>query len=1094
MPKETIRSYFTNLAYEKFKHVSTLVGSIKPNAPDESYQRELIRDALTTAMSYAFMAQKHGEYLMSEKDRETLANEAKHQENMIRESGIVSTLTQKMPLEDLTGLLAAPEESRPKGYVWEFNNRLDSYFLEIENLSELLRHKIKDGLDAIMPKSNAGNDLWDGFRARPWRGEKDVVLENIATASALLSVMNGLDNLPKDKQSTREVILEAGRRKEALVKSPEFAALRQYATPRDVILIVGSNYRDDQGNWHWATNFNDDFESNLEEVTNSCVKQQQKQQAELKAQKKAAQEKAEREVKEREAREKDAREAKAEQEARENAEAEAKQKAWEEEHKPPTEKEWLRDYLDNAIAHAAAEFASDANAEDWDGLNMDNDGAIQTIAEITAAYQMLQNAGDEIVTDRNAMHRRVNDRAWQINAQGEYRSLLGNTTPKDFTELLVANTENFEWRSAEDVMSRMGKLLAGKDLAPEQEPEQEAKPEQEQEPEKEPEPQPQPEQEAEPEKEPEPQAQQEAEQEEPYHELTDEEIDKLSPEETVRMLQSEMTKVARLMEKNGEAFLTDRAEYAAMRFERSLRRGEEGARFLDADRNADQVVDQLNKEPGLASLVEKNHLLGSNYQKLLWHRAEQVGAASFLKKIPPKKDEPQLTDEQIAACDRDTMRVKLGREFDNLARALKEQGFPEWETAVEMRRSIRRLNMTGEDFKDALDSANEDLSRPLGETGETIGDFAKKNGMMGAYYEKLMNRAGEIADVWAKEKVEEEEPPVFIDEDEPVNPEQKPEPEPEKEQQEPEPELQKPEQEQQPTLTDEEIAKLDLEKKKAQDEPKKEQDEPKKAPENATKWLEDLKTVTNTRDYVETLQREIKGLPTQNPKPGERMKLGLAVAAIFAARTAINAKAGSFRGSALDTPRKFDDEARFATEIGTSETFTNYINSTPYEKLRSLVLTGHGGEMEKSFRSFIAKGDKLPEKIPDRLMPTAKERCEELQKKLRSKPEDVNLYRELIATRQAVKAKTGGENLDKTPKAETVNQRIAESQKGTVLGNLLEKIAEDPKARSIALKGHGGKFTEIVLENTKLRNAPEQEKTAENSKQRSAAGPEKAKQ
>lgn len=108
---------------------------------------------------------------------------------------------------------------------------------------------------------------------------------------------------------------------------------------------------------------------------------------------------------------------------------------------------------------------------------------------------------------------------------------------------------------------------------------------------------------------------------------------------------------------------------------------------------------------------------------------------------------------------------------------------------------------------------------------------------------------------------------------------------------------------------------------------------------------------------------------------------------------------------------------------------------------------------------------------------------------------DESYQRELIATRQAVKAKTGGENLDKTPKAKDVNQTTAEYKDSRVMEAVLDEVVKNPKGQTLALKGHGGKFTEIVLESAKLRNAPEQEKTADNSKQRSAvAGPEKAKQ
>lgn len=988
MPRETIRRHFTILAAQKFLEVSTLASSITPNAPNESEQRGLVRDALSTAMSYAYMAEKYDEYEMSENDKQVLDNEAKHQEELMRQSEVLSALTQKMPLQDLADLLAAPKESMShRGYLRTYQDRLNSFFLESSNLTVCAQYMLKDGLDHILLKNDAGVPQWNGSSSRPWGRERANVFENTALVSAFMSVQDQLRQDANSIKNARELLLEVGKQREKFKNSAEYELLRKYVKPNEFIYFMAEEVEVGDRTV-FQPELPDTFMSSIHSTASYWKKKEAQDKAEL-------EELAKRRQQERE--------------------AEAKRRAMEEAPKPPTEREWLRDYLDNSIAHAAADFAQSADADDWSELDVDNEGAIQTIADITAAYQMLQNAGDEIVTDTDALHRRVNDRAWEIHAQSEYRALLENTTPKDFKEMLVADAEDFAWRSAEDVMSRMGVLLAEKNPAPQPEKEPEPQAEKEPQPEQEPEPQPQPEP------------------EEPYHELTDEEIDKLSPEETARMLRSELLSVARLMEQNGNKLLTDRAEYAAMYFEKSLRPIEGGFHLREADRITDNLVNLLNKEPELASLVEKNHLLGGNYQKLLWNRVEQVGVAQFMNKIPPKKDEPQLTDEQLAACDRDTMRARLGREFDDLARALKEQGSPEWESAVSVRRSIRRHGMTGEDFKGALDYANEVLSAPLGETGETIGDFARKNGMMGAYFDKLMNRAGEIADVWAKEKAEEE---------------------PEVDRREPEPE-------------------------KAPQEPEQ---APEQAPEAPAKWLDSLKTVTNTRDYIERLQQKMKELPAQNPKQADKRQLGLAAAAIFAARTAINAKAGSFRGSALNTPRQFEDEGRLVTEIGGSETFRKYISKMPYEKLRSLILTGHGGEMEKSFRGFVAKGDKLPENLPERLMPTAKERCEALQKKLQDakKPEDKeNLFGELIATRQAVEAKTGGENLDKKPKAEVVNRKLAENKDDPALGKLLKKAANDPKAQALALKGHGGKFTERMLDVAKQRSAPAQEKAQE---------------
>ena len=251
-------------------------------------------------------------------------------------------------------------------------------------------------------------------------------------------------------------------------------------------------------------------------------------------------------------------------------------------------------------------------------------------------------------------------------------------------------------------------------------------------------------------------------------------------------------------------------------------------------------------------------------------------------------------------------------------------------------------------------------------------------------------------------------------------------------------------------------------------------------PENPDEGLEALKAITNARDYIEALQRRMNALPARDPSPAQKQQLALAAVSIIAARAAINAKAGSYLGGALDQVRAFYREASLMQQIGKSSSFRNYIKNTPYEKLRGLVLTGHGGEMEKSFRGFIAKSDKLPEDIPDRLMPTAKERCEELQNNLRNTREEVRregIYRELIAARMAVGAKTGGENLGRKPDAKEMNRLTDQFRGDPKLRNILANAARDSKAQALALKGHGGTFMARMLE----------------ASQRGAAAPEMAK-
>lgn len=125
-----------------------------------------------------------------------------------------------------------------------------------------------------------------------------------------------------------------------------------------------------------------------------------------------------------------------------------------------------------------------------------------------------------------------------------------------------------------------------------------------------------------------------------------------------------------------------------------------------------------------------------------------------------------------------------------------------------------------------------------------------------------------------------------------------------------------------------------------------------------------------------------------------------------------------------------------------------------------------GAALEAAFRKHIATLDEIPSELPDELRPSAKERIEALQEKVKSKettPSQKRKYAlEIIATREAVGAQRGGAGLDATVPANMRERTRKVKENMEKLFKGVENATEnfDKYVVSGVTKGHGGKMVE----------------------------------
>lgn len=223
----------------------------------------------------------------------------------------------------------------------------------------------------------------------------------------------------------------------------------------------------------------------------------------------------------------------------------------------------------------------------------------------------------------------------------------------------------------------------------------------------------------------------------------------------------------------------------------------------------------------------------------------------------------------------------------------------------------------------------------------------------------------------------------------------------------------------------------------------------------------------NANVRLEAIQEQIEKDANETPeKRAERY------AELIATRSAVNAVRKKSKSLETQIDPAILEEHR--QKLLNSKTFKNFINDeNQAADLRKAALEGHGGALEDKFKEYVKNQPVIGEDVPARFMPTALERTEALQAKMKEPGFDesenrADLFVELMATRDAVGAVRGKADSLKVPVdpallAQKREQwKKCESFKSFVTS---EDTAED--AKKAAAAGHGGALLDKFKEHVK---------------------------
>ena len=222
----------------------------------------------------------------------------------------------------------------------------------------------------------------------------------------------------------------------------------------------------------------------------------------------------------------------------------------------------------------------------------------------------------------------------------------------------------------------------------------------------------------------------------------------------------------------------------------------------------------------------------------------------------------------------------------------------------------------------------------------------------------------------------------------------------------------------------------------------------------------------NASARLEVLKKKIQDSP--NAAPEQKQKL---YAEMLATRSAVEA----IRGKEKSLYKPIDPAVlkQERDKLLQSETFKRFLSDPNFSAAaRNASQEGHGGALEDSFKEYVLSLDTLPADVPSRWMPSALERTEALQEKIKApgfaeKENAEEIYIELMAARDAVNAKRG----DKDSLSGTIDpESLASAREKWKSCESFKTFLNDPDsgARKAALSGHGGalgdKFKEYVTQ------------------------------
>ena len=476
-----------------------------------------------------------------------------------------------------------------------------------------------------------------------------------------------------------------------------------------------------------------------------------------------------------------------------------------------------------------------------------------------------------------------------------------------------------------------------------------------------------------------------------------------------------------------------------------------------------------------------------------------VEQAPWLNNEQPEQEPEQAPEEQapeqeaqpeLAGLGMDKVANQLYTELAYLSQPLSAAYGNEWyEKVLDAQQLFLEENYKDSNgFKKSVEEAQKFLDTRLSDD-KTIADFAKENKLLGDNFEKLMNRAAEIASM--ERQAEEEQPEEEQPEEEQPEAEEE-QPEAEEEQPEAEDEAKQPEAEdeaKQPEAEDE------AEQPEAEDEAEQpEAEEEQEQPELTNKRSADLNKPSVSRPPVQ--QTAAKWIESYKTLIGMQIKIGnnkgsnypeAFIARIMAARELSK----SVRGKASTLGVEMDEHkiADRAAKIMANESFKDFAAELKKpENLRKVeaIFTkkhSHGGELDDMFREHLRTlpAGKL-DNDPDlkRWMPTVKQRIEALQgqaqKSLKAGKEVYREAVEIITLRVMVGAKRGGEGLNVPVPVRDGKNGVSLSEKVITDADLQKNREAFDKAdgAKYICSGHGGKMIENIA---KMNAGPDKSKT-----------------
>ena len=240
----------------------------------------------------------------------------------------------------------------------------------------------------------------------------------------------------------------------------------------------------------------------------------------------------------------------------------------------------------------------------------------------------------------------------------------------------------------------------------------------------------------------------------------------------------------------------------------------------------------------------------------------------------------------------------------------------------------------------------------------------------------------------------------------------------------------------------------------------------KEAAETVSSWSASRPRALEAVEGIQEKVKQLKGRGGADQMSAEVLEA--AVMRIMSIRDGVHSIPGSKRSLKRDRDERMENQSYMG--LRDSGAVRSFIAANSQADLCRFIAVGHGGRLESEFRKFLARSaDKLPETVPERFMPTARERIEALQMRLRRSPrmapeKQRDVIMEIMACRRAVGAvRGGGKQLDQPMNGAL----LADCRAGVerALGETVDELMRrGMDLAALAREGHGGKMEVKVQE------------------------------